>query len=416
MDNSQKYFWFVGGGVEAVPALIHAKKQGHRIIVSDGNVAAPGMVIADIAIQASTYDHQASLEAALEYRQAGGRVDGILSVGVDVPLSVAHLAQGLGLAGNSIESARASMDKLHMKDMLSQAGIPVPAYQAIDMNMPLQDIKAFSNHHPDFILKPVDSRGARGVSKLDKSDDDETLNAAFQRAIAASPSQRVMIEAYLAGPQYSTEGLLIDGNPHPIIIVNRNYSRLAEFAPFIIEDGGSFPPDCDQQTAHHIEFMALKAGAALGAVTSAVKGDMVLTADGPKVIEVALRPSGGYLATHQIPHGVGVDFINILLLLAQGKRPTKDQITPYFKQALAIRYFFAPKADSDSKTLQQINNLNKWHANPDVIFLKLPAQIGSSLSFADNHTARLGCVLVRSKDEQTAAMLADQIIKDVEFV
>ena len=52
------------------------------------------------------------------------------------------------------------------------------------------------------VIKPVDSRGARGVLRLTEAVD---LNWAYEFSASQSPSGRVMVEEFLDGQQISTE-------------------------------------------------------------------------------------------------------------------------------------------------------------------------------------------------------------------
>lgn len=410
--NSKQSLWFVGGGREAIQGLLHAKALGYHVIVSDGKADAPGLELADVPILASTYDSEATIAAAKAYQAAGGRIDGVLSLAVDVPLTVAALAHALSLPSIPMHSAQKSSDKLLMKDCLKAAQIPIPHYAPI---LDEGEVSAFAKLYPEFILKPVDSRGARGVSHLKLKDGEQAFKAAFQRAIEASPTKRVMAEEYLSGRQFSTEGILLEGEFHPMIVVERNYARNEQFYPFIIEDGGNFPPNLATEDEAAIANLALAAGAALGVKSGVVKGDMVLTPTGAKVIEVALRPSGGYLCTHQIPLATGVDFVGLAIKLALGERPSAKSLKPEFKQDLAIRYFF-PEITRKDQRLLGINGVEKWLAHPQVVFLKLFVAKGDIMASPDNHTSRAGCVLVRGVEGNQAIDLINLIMNDINFL
>ena len=67
------------------------------------------------------------------------------------------------------------------------------------------------------MIKPVDSRGARGVLRLVKG---INLEWAFQHARSYSDSSRVMVEEYLEGPQFSTESILTKDWSHSLVFVN----------------------------------------------------------------------------------------------------------------------------------------------------------------------------------------------------
>ena len=414
-----KVLWFVGGGRESVPALLHARELGYRLIVSDGNCEAPGLLVADYPMVISTYDEAANCEAALNFRQAGGQIDGVLSHAADVPKTVAALAATLGLSGISYEAASLSADKLLMKQRFIEHSIPTAAFQAVRT---IEEVQQFARNYPDFIIKPVDSRGARGVTHWVFSNEEnknitpkkiapKKIKWALELAINASPTGRAMVEEYLQGTQYSTEGFIIDGKPYPIITAERNYARLQQFAPFIIEDGGAFPPNLPEAQENDIANLALEAGLALGGDHCVVKGDMVLTPKGAKVIEVALRASGGYLSSHTVPLGVGVDFIRILCELACGEIPNPQSLKPEFKQAVAIRYFFPEQQGM----LSYISGVEQSLANPNISFIHLAVSKGSKMTQPNDHTARAGCVHVTNPSLEGAITLAEACVDSIKF-
>ena len=356
-------------------------------------------------------DMAGHIKAAQEFVKGGGKIDGVTSIGVDVPLSVASLAQYLGLPHNKIEAAQLSIDKFAMKQCLQQAGLPIPAFRLIT---DLADLQDFMAQYGKIIVKPVDSRGARGISLLVAKSGDGALQTAMMHALSHSPSKRIMAESFETGMQFSTEGMLVDGQPYPIICVERNYDRLEEFAPAIIEDGGHYPCAIAEDTEQSIETLALNGALAMGAWNSVVKADMVLTPSGPKIIEIALRASGGYLASHQIGLATGVDFIDALCRLACGLPIEAQSLIPKRKQAYAIRYFF-PNKINGGQAMTKIEGLNAWLAHKDVEFIKIQPQIQAISNKIDNHTQRLGCVLVKGKSVTHAIQLAQTIVQSVKF-
>ncbi len=86
-----KTLWVISGGVEAIPTIRRARDQGLRVVVSDGNPEAPGFRYAHTAIVASTYDAEATVQAARQYTSANQRIDGVLCAAADVPVTVASL-------------------------------------------------------------------------------------------------------------------------------------------------------------------------------------------------------------------------------------------------------------------------------------------------------------------------------------
>lgn len=343
-----KTLWVVGGGVESVPGIQVAKAAGLRVVVSDGDPQAPGFAFADQQVIVSTYDAAHTARLAASVAQKRYRIDGVIAMCVDTPVTVATVAATLGLPGLPVEVAALGADKLAMKERLQAAKIPTAWGCIVDSSTQVR--RLLMNRSHDLVLKPVDSRGARGVIRVEAQPSQKTgqrtdAGWAFTRAFAQSPTRRVMVEDWQDGPQLSTEAILCTDGSIASFTLDRNYSRLAEFAPFVIEDGADGPTRLSEadQAAVTAVFMDA-ARAVVGDTPCTVKGDLVLTPQGPKVIELALRLSGGYMSAALIPRMTGVDLIGAAITLALGEPVTLADVWQRNTRArgVAIRYGIPP--------------------------------------------------------------------------
>ncbi len=398
--------WIVGGGAEAVPGIQRARAMGLRVVVSDGNPAAPGFAVADEAVVADTYDADATIAAAAEYRDRTRRIDGVMCMAADVPLTVARVASALGLPGIPIDSARLASDKLAMKQAFQRAGIPIPWFQAIASRDELTCVVA--DRGLPLVLKPVDGRGARGVLKLTGRTD---LAWAFAHASSQSRRGAVMVEEYLAGPQISTEGLLVDGVGTTCGFIDRNYEHLDTFAPYIVENGGEQPSALPAAAQRQIGAVAMDAGRAMGIVSGSVKGDMVWTERGPYVIEIAARLSGGWMSTDQIPLGTDVDLIGCAIRIALGERVPAEDIRPRWYRGVAIRYFFPPPGRVSS-----IDGADAFANVPWVHRLGFFVEPGDVVQPTTDHTTRAGFVITTGATRDEAVGRAESVLDAVRIV
>ena len=264
---NKKALLFVGAGLETVPGMRLAAEMGLRVVASDANINAPGMSIANDRILASTYDINETVAAASKFHTETWPLSGVLCLGTDVPMTVAAVAATLGLPGVSTRSALLAADKLAMKDCFVAHGVPIPWYASIESAIELQDI--FSSRAETMVIKPVDSRGARGVLKLSSGVD---LDWAYAYAREYSPTGRVMVETYLDGPQVSTESLVIDGACHTPGFSDRNYEYLERFAPNIIENGGELPTCLDANSQKAIRLLVDAGARAMGVCNGGARG------------------------------------------------------------------------------------------------------------------------------------------------
>lgn len=274
----------------------------------------------------------------------GGTVSGVIAMCTDVPVTVATVAAVLKLPGLPLEVAQLGADKLAMKERLQAAGIPT-AWGCV-LESAVQLGRLIKHRGGALVIKPVDSRGARGVFRIAETVNYartiHNLQWAFTEAQHQSPTGRVMVEEWLNGPQVSTETVLLPSGLHATPgFLDRNYARLDEFAPYVIEDGAEGPSRLapDEQSA--LKALAYRAAyAVVGGVPCTVKGDLVLTPSGPKVIELALRLSGGGMSTHLVPAGTGVDLIGAAIRLALGEPVALREVTPSTDFGAAVRFVF----------------------------------------------------------------------------
>lgn len=400
-----KTIWIVSGGSEAVPGIRCAKKMGLHVVVSDGNPSAPGAALADDFVMASTYDVHATVEAAKRYHQERRPIDGVISVAADVPLTVASVAAVLGLPGIPLETAHLASDKLAMKQRFTEKNIPIPWFHAVQSSKHLNELTRQRGF--PLVVKPVDSRGARGVLRLTEKND---LEWAYNHARENSPTGRVMVEEYLSGPQISTESLLLPGEAYTPGFSDRNYEFLELFSPYIIENGGEQPSRLSQEDQEAVKRCAEAAGRAMGIEAGIAKGDMVLTDNGPKVIEIAARLSGGWFSTDQIPLATGVDLVGAAIRVALGETPSAEDLTPRYQHGVAIRYFF-PKVG----VIKNIHHTEKANGMPGVYKLDFFLGPGETVEPATNHTKRCGYVITSGMNRVEAVERAEAVIRTIDI-
>lgn len=393
---------FVGGSVETLPGIRLAKSMGLHVVVSDVNEKAPGILEADASLISSTYDIHASVKAAREYHDKVRPIDGVLCLATDVPLTVASIAAELGLPGIPVESARIVTDKLAMKEFLVARGVPMPWYSPVNNVAELQ--KIVDERGFPLVIKPVDSRGARGVLRLTAGID---LDWAYSVSQSYSPTSRVMVEEYLDGPQISSESLIVDGVVYTIGFSDRNYEFLDRYAPHIIENGGDLPSFLSNPDQESLCDTVSKAAYCLGIENGVIKGDLVLSEGKPYVIEVALRLSGGYFCTHEIPLNTGVDFVGNAIRLSLGEVINKSELLPKKNRMVCQRYLFPePGIVEDISIPSWINN------DPDIALYEVRVKKGDTITAPVHHPARAGVVIATGMDRNDARERAERAIRE----
>lgn len=395
--------WVVSGGIEAVEGIRLAKEMGLRVVVSDINPRAPGFALADDCIIASTYDVQTTVAAAQHYHRTVRPIDGVICIASDVPLTVASVAAALGLPGIPVEAARLAADKLAMKQRFAADGVPVPQFSPVESQSHLGRLVAEWGY--PLVLKPVDSRGARGVLRLTP---DINLEWAFELSRRHSPTGRVMLERFLSGPQVSTESIVLDGVAYTPGFSDRNYEFLERYAPHIIENGGDMPSLLPPETQLAIRKLVQRAARSMGISHGVVKGDIVVHHGKPYVIELAARLSGGYFCTHEIPLNTGVELVRHAIRLALGDRPAPSDLSVRYRRGVSQRYLFPTPG-----RVVSISGVEEVRRHPAIAFCDIRVEVGDIIGPIDSHPARAGMLIAVASTRQEAQQHATAAVERI---
>lgn len=201
----QKKLMLLGGLRYLLPVIEEAHKMGIYVITADylpGNIAHK---YSDEYCNVSIIDKEAVLKAAQELK-----IDGIISHAVDPGVvSAAYVAEQMGLPFQcSHEAVCILQDKSRFRAFLAEHGFNCPKARGYDNSEEaLKDVDYFNW---PVIVKPVDSAGSKGVTKVENKAD---LRNAIETALQSSLSKHFVIEDFLdkVGAQSSADIFTVDG-------------------------------------------------------------------------------------------------------------------------------------------------------------------------------------------------------------
>ncbi len=408
VDNKQKTVLIIGAGKEAVTGIRQAKELGYTVYVSDGDLNAPGIACADGFIQASVYDPQETRQAILGH-DCRDKIDGVLAIACDAPVSVSVVAEALYLENYSIETATLATNKLLMKQAFHKAGIPTPWFRAVESIGHLRHL--IQKEQKVLVLKPVDSRGSRGVLRLLPDISHEEITWAYELSVSYSGAKQLIVEHWIDGPQLSTESVIWDEESQLVAVADRNYDQLENHAPFIMENGGNTPSVHSPQIDLDLNEIIAAASKAIGLQRGTVKGDVVIGPEGPVVIEIAARLSGGYFCTHTIPKVYGVNLIKAALEICTGQKPDFAALKPQIRCVQGNRHLFLKEGVIKSV---QVSSELVDHSN--VAIFKLNIKSGDKIEKVTDHTRRHGVIMTFCETREKAVELAERCIDSVDIV
>ena len=200
-----KKLMLLGGLRYLLPVIEEAHKMGVYVITADylpNNIAHR---YSDEYCNVSIIDKDAVLKAAQSLE-----IDGILSHAVDPGVvSAAYVAEKMGLPFQcSYKAACILQDKSLFRKFLAENGFNCPKAKGYNnIEDALRDVDCFNW---PVIVKPVDSAGSKGVTKVENK---EALRSAIETAMCASLSKHFVIEDFLdkVGAQSSADVFTVDG-------------------------------------------------------------------------------------------------------------------------------------------------------------------------------------------------------------
>jgi len=299
----------VCGGLLQLPAIEAAHELGLHIVMTDARLDGPAMQLADEPVRLDIYDAAGHVELVDDLRRRHDLV-GVFTEGADAEVTVAAAASHAGLPGIPVEAALNTKNKARMRACFDASGISNPLWAEVENAAEAGD----AAHRIGFplMVKAVDNCASRGTTRVESPDELET---AIESARAASTTGTALLERCYFGSEQSVE-LLFDeaGSVYRLNIVDRPFAE-DEFA---IELGHLNPTRLDTESQEQLFDLVERAAAATGVSFGAFKADTIWTAEGPRILEVTARLSGGFDCQKTTPLATGRNFIKAAMRLACG--------------------------------------------------------------------------------------------------
>jgi len=304
----QKRILFLGGSKFQIPPIKYAKEQGHYVITCDYLPDNPGHKYADEYHNVSTTDREDVLELAEKLK-----VDGIVAYASDPAAPTqAYVANLMGLPSNPYESVEILSRKDYFRAFLQENGFLVPKAKSFDDLA--KAFEWFDEIEKPVIVKPVDSSGSKGVTKVYK--EGELLHA-FTYALEFSRAKRVIIEEFFTrdGYQVAGDGFVVDGKLVFRCWANEHFDKNCN--PFV-PTGESFPSvmteytlqQAQNETQRLLDLLKMKHGALNFDFHYNKNGDFSFLELGPR--------NGGNLIPEVIKYATGVDLVKYTVDSALG--------------------------------------------------------------------------------------------------
>jgi biotin carboxylase len=386
-------FMILGASNLQLPAIKQAKEMGLKVVAIDMDADAVGFNEPEVEKEViSTIDIPAVVEAARKHN-----VCGVVTVASDMPMrTVAAVAKELSLIGVSEETAVKATNKADMRLAFKENGVASPESYRVSTKAEFDEIAKKFNYF--FIVKPADNSGSRGIYLVNSALEAEK---AYEYSHKFSRGGDVVVEEFMTGPEVSVEILAVNGEYHVLQVTD----KLTTGAPHFVEIGHSQPSRLPKNEVEAIKALAIQAAKAVGIENGPGHAEIILTKDGPKMVEIGARMGGGCITTHLVPLSTGINMTKATIQIALGETP---DIQAKHQKGSAIRFIIPPTGRVDyiggEKEAKNVLGVKE---------VEIQCKPGQEVGEFENGASRIGYVIAQAETPEAAIEICERALEKI---
>lgn len=301
----------LGGNKLQLPLIEASHKEGYFVILVDYTTTNPGILLADKHYQVDFRDKKAVLEIAKKEA-----VQGVISNSDAAMPIVAYVSEKMGLVGNSEESILNLSSKEKFRKMQDKSGIYAPRY-AVTTTF-TEALEAVKELAFPIIIKPCDSCGSRGTTKINTYEEFESSYDEWLMCSLYSLNEKVVIEEFVEMPDLEH---IIDGD---VFVCNGRYfwdglftSKRSQNAP-MIPMTQTYPVILDDERLYEVKSTVAQLFHEIGISHGEYNIEMYYTSQNKLFcIEINARQGGNGIPM-MIQKHCGVDMYKMLVTTVMG--------------------------------------------------------------------------------------------------
>jgi biotin carboxylase len=317
--------------------------------------------------------------------------------------AAAKLADRLGVRHLNPASAALMHDKFDVRCRLAERGLPQPLFALATTNY---DVKAAVERLGlPVLIKPSDGYGSQNIVVLRYPEDldpllsplDNLLPCNADYGLNVRSNDRLLVERFMSGTIIGCDTLTTDGR-HQLLGINE---KIFFDPPSFAIRGGCFTPNRPEFAA--IERYLFRVLDAVGFDCGATHTELILTADGPRLIEINPRLVGAKiprLIGYALDRSVHADLI--ALHAGEGQRIPTERA----QSVAATRWIVADRAG----ILDHVE-MPLWH-DPRIRCVELLKEKGDAIRPPFENADRIGYIMVCAPTRDEAEQLAERFVSE----
>ena len=396
----------VGAGALQVPCVEAAHSLGLKAIVTDRNAAAPAVALADDFYAIDTYDHRDHRDLVRWLIDKKHRnIVGCFTAGADVAPTVAACAEEAKTPGIPFDVAQRTHNKLLVRHALTDEAITLeqPEYGSLYQEEWVEwgedGIEQFTGVHYPMVIKPVEQCASRGLTLIH---DQSELQSALEKCWKYG--EPALIEEGLAGSEHSAE-IILDSQGQIIFfnVIDRVFRYNGGIA---LELGHINPSRLTTEQKISIRKLLCASAKALGVGWGPWKCDLMWTADGPKILEVTARLSGGWDSAATTPLSTGRNPIRVVCCLACNLPIIPEDLEGDKARYSACAAAFPKPGRVTKIDIAKIKDLQRWMPQCEQIHVGIKQ--GDVIEIYEHNAQRRAFAITASSSYEEAWTLAEQ--------
>jgi biotin carboxylase len=377
--------------------ITEARKAGLKVVAVDTDPNAEGFQEADKCICINIDDYDGVIKAL---KDLDLNIQGAVSFCSEAGMLLAsHVRELFDLPGPRKELCRSLIDKGIQRRIWHKAGVPSPRFLTFTSKVHL--LEAITTFGFPSIIKPTDSSGSRGVTKLESSRDN--LVEAVERAFFFSKSGEVLLEDYMPGVEFTVEVFCSQDKVNVLAVTEKK--KVAGTRGTVARELAT--PDRSPAAVARITDAVVSAFVALGYLEGPGHAEVILMDDGHVgLVEVAGRGGGFMVFDKFVPLTSGVNIARLTALQAVGF-PIETFVVE--QRAAVLRFF--PTQVGMLRAVQGFDEANKLAGVEAGCFVKPGDSFRQAMADGD----RLGFILSCASNVNEALLSADLAESKVVF-
>jgi biotin carboxylase len=337
-------------------------------------------------------------------------VDGLIALGDRATTTAAHAARALGIPYNSPAAVENCRSKLRQREILRDAGLPVPGFFSFRLDKAVE--KILPRVQFPCVIKPMRLAASQGVIRANNA---EEFQGAVERikTLLKSPEiqvtreeelDRLLVERYIPGAEVAVEGLLYRGKLRILAIFDKPDPLEG---PYFEETIYVTPSRQPEEIQERIADCAAATVRALGLTHGPVHAEFKVNEHGPWVLEAAPRPIGG-LCSRALRFGPERILLEELLVRHAMKLPGSDLERE--ADASGVMMIPVPKTG----VLERVDGEEQARTAPGVVDIQITARLHDFIAAWPEGSSYLGFIFARGKtpgEAEAALRLAHSLLK-----